>query len=465
MRRFVSLRFLLVLAALCWAGPPARAEERSLEDRIVAVSERVAPSVVHVQAIAKVNDRRTEVTGSGVIASADGIVLTNHHVVERAEKVEVSVPGRKQPYPAEIVGTDKQTDLAVLRVVPDAPLPAATFGEIDQVRVGQWVLAVGNPYGLDGTVSLGIVSAKGRNLEIPDLINDFIQTDAMIDRGSSGGPLVDLEGRVIGINSRGQGRGIGFTIPVNTVREVMEQIRTGGVERGWLGVALQPLDRDLADYLHIPDATGVIVNGVTLGSPAAKAGLRPGDVIVRYAGAKVDAEKEEDLGRFQRLVAATPPGQEVEVELLRDGRPRGAKVSVGTQPKVEPAEAETELGFHVQEITEGLYRSERLESRDGVYVSFVAPGSPAAEAGLYPGDVVVRVDERAVDDLDSFRDAVDAARERARVLVHARRGSDVRFVLMKRMPSAVEPTDAGEGPEAAKGDARGPRPGTSAGED
>src|SRR4030095_4758136 len=192
---------------LCGSAAPA---EPSLEDRIIAVSEQVKPSVVFVQAIVRVNDRKTEVTGSGVIASAEGLVLTNYHVVERADKVEVTVQGRKQPYPAEVLGNDKQTDLAVLRIKPEAPLPAAHFGKIEEVRVGQWVLAIGNPYGLDGTVSLGIVSAKGRNLEIPELLNDFIQTDAMIDRGSSGGPLVDLEGRVVGINSRGQGRGIGF---------------------------------------------------------------------------------------------------------------------------------------------------------------------------------------------------------------------------------------------------------------
>ncbi len=458
-------RVLLAALAVLVLSPGARAEEASLEDRIVAVAERVAPSVVHIQAIAKVNDHRSEVTGSGVIATADGLILTNHHVVERAEKVEVSVVGRKQPYPAEILGTDKQTDLALLRITPDAPLPAATFGEVENVRVGQWVLAVGNPYGLDGTVSLGIVSAKGRNLEIPDLINDFIQTDAMIDRGSSGGPLVDLEGRVIGINSRGQGRGIGFTIPVNTVKEVMAQIRGGGVERGWLGVALQPLDRDLAAYLGIPDASGVIVNGVTRGSPAAKAGLRQADVIVRFAGASVEAEKEEDLGRFQRLVAATAPGQKVALELLRGGKPRSAAVVVGTQPKVEPAEAETELGFHVQEITEGLFRSERLESRDGVFVSFVAPGSPASEGGLFPGDIVVRIDEREVADLGSFRDAVVAVEPRERVLLHARRGSDVRFVLVKRRASAPSDASQGNASEAAKAEgAAHAKPDPSAGD-
>jgi len=434
------------LAAALTMATGSQAEEASLEQKIITVSEAVTPSVVHVQAIVKVHDRRSEVTGSGLIATSDGIVLTNQHVVERAQKVEVSVPGRKQPYPAEVLGTDKQTDLAVLRVQPDAPLPAARFGDVSDVRVGQWVLAIGNPYGLDGTVSLGIVSAKGRNLEIPHLINDFIQTDAMIDRGSSGGPLVDLQGRVLGINSRGQGRGIGFTIPVDVVLQVMDQLRAGGVDRGWLGISIQPLDRDLADYLGIPDASGVILSGVTQASPAARAGLQMGDVITAFGGASVEAEKEEDLGRFQRLVAGNPPGAEADVTILREKRPRTLKVVLGHQPTVEPAEAETELGFHVQEITEGLFRAERLASRDGAYVSFVARGSPAAEAGLMPGDVVVRLGEQEVTDLEAFRQADLRIGGASRVLVRARRGDDLRFVLIQR---GAQPLEA----EADEGDA------------
>src|SRR5262245_44138404 len=225
-----------LLAFACAAAPPTG----DLEQRIVTVAEKVTPSVVHIQAIVKFDARRNEVTGSGLIVTPDGAVLTNEHVVDKAEKITVSVPGQKRKYPARLIGTDRQTDIALLRIEaePDHPFQAARLSP-DPVRVGQWVLAIGNPYGLDGTVSLGIVSAKGRNLEIPDLLNDFIQTDALIDRGSSGGPLVDLEGRVVGINSRGQGRGIGFTIPIDTVLDVLAQVNQGGVERGWLGVSIQ----------------------------------------------------------------------------------------------------------------------------------------------------------------------------------------------------------------------------------
>jgi serine protease Do len=417
------------------------ADEPSLEERIIAVSERVKPSVVFVQAIVRVNDRKSEVTGSGVIASADGLVLTNHHVVERAEKVEVSVPGRKQPYPAEVLGNDKQTDLAVLRIRPDEPLAAARFGRVEDVRVGQWVLAIGNPYGLDGTVSLGIVSAKGRNLEIPELLNDFIQTDAMIDRGSSGGPLVDLEGRVVGINSRGQGRGIGFTIPVDTVLDVLAQISGGGVERGWLGVSIQPLDRDLAAYLGMPGTTGVIVNSVAEGSPAAKAGVRAGDVLTAFGASGIEAEKEEDLGVFQRLVARTAPGTRVALALRREGKAKTVEATLATQPTVEPAEADSDLGFQVQEITENLFRGQRLPTREGAYVSFVAGGTPAAEAGLSQGDVVVKLGARAVESLDDFRSASAAAEGEERVLIHAWRGSDLRFLLLKRGSKSAPPSE------------------------
>jgi serine protease Do len=442
MARFWLLPFLLApLAAFAAAEP-------SLEERIITISEQVKPSVVFVQAIVRVNDRKSEVTGSGVIASADGLVLTNHHVVERAEKVEVSVPGRKQPYRAEVLGNDKQTDLAVLRIQPEAPLAAARFGRVEDVRVGQWVLAIGNPYGLDGTVSLGIVSAKGRNLEIPELLNDFIQTDAMIDRGSSGGPLVDLEGRVVGINSRGQGRGIGFTIPVDTVLEVLAQITNGGVERGWLGVSIQPLDRDLAAYLGIPATSGVIVNSVADGSPAARAGVRAGDVVTRFGEQPIEAEKEEDLGVFQRLVARTTPGERVALALVREGKPKTVHATLATQPKVEPAEADSDLGFQVQEITDGLYRGQRLPTREGAYVSFVAGGTPASEAGLVQGDVVVKLGAKEIESLDDFRSASRAAESEERVLIHAWRGSDLRFLLLKRggkrLPGSEPASDAAD---------------------
>jgi serine protease Do len=449
-RRPARLWFCALAAAglAASAGAAAQTQFEGLEQRIVEVAERVKPSVVHIEAIVKFNDRRNQVTGSGVIVSPDGAILTNEHVVDKAEKVTVSVPGLRKKFPARVVGADRQTDVALLRIAPDAPLPAATFGSADDVRVGQWVLAIGNPYGLDGTVSFGIISAMGRNLEVPDLLNAFIQTDAMIDRGSSGGPLVDLEGRVVGINSRGQGRGIGFTIPIDTALEVMAQLEQGGIERGFLGITMQPLDRELADYFGMPDVTGVLINSVMEDSPAGRAGLRTGDVIVAFDGNVVEAEKEEDLGNFQRIVAAQPPGREAELELVRDGERVTTRVAIGTQPKIDPAEEENEaLGIHVREITANLARAHRLASNQGAFVYFVARGSPAKEAGLHLGDVIVEIEGEPIADLDDFRREIARAERLDRFLIRAQRGEETKFLLMKpgaRATEEDEDSDAGE---------------------
>jgi serine protease Do len=432
---------LTLLAALAPPAAGAGVGFAELEQQIVEIAERVKPSVVHVEAIVRIGDRRKQVTGSGVIASADGKILTNHHVVERAEKVTVTIPGRKKRHAAEIVGTDKQTDIALLRIESSSPVPAATFARTSPVRVGQWVLAIGNPYGLDGTVSFGIVSAIGRNLELPDTLNDFIQTDAMIDRGSSGGPLVDLEGRVVGINSRGQGRGIGFTIPIDTALEVANKLEAGGIERGYLGVSLQPLNRDLADYFGQADLTGAVVSSVIEDSPAERAGLETGDIITSFNELSVESEKDEDLGNFQRRVAAVEPGREASLEVVRKGKLRRVSVRIGTQPHVEPDEAESNSGFQVLEITKNLMRGHRLGTDRGAFVFFVAPGSPAAEAGLMVGDVVERIEAHAIGDLDDFRQAMERVASEQRFLITARRGEETRFLLVKRGAREVSPPE------------------------
>ena len=458
---WVSLALLpslaLIPAAPARAAAPGASEETagwaSLQERIIAVSEEVKPIVVHIEAIVKVNDRRKRVEGSGFIVDANGSIVTNHHVVDKAQKVEVTVPGRSHKYPATVVGTDKQTDVALLKIEPSGdPLPVASFGSVDELRVGQWVLAIGNPYGLDGTVSFGIVSAKGRNLEVDKILNDFIQTDAMIDRGSSGGPLVDLDGHVVGINSRGQGRGIGFTIPIDTALDVLAQLRKGGVERGWIGVTIQPLNRDLAEYFGMPETTGVIVNSVSAKSPAHDAGLEPGDVVTELNGEPIEAEKDEDLGDFQRRVAGVAPGEAIELAILRHGRPKTISLVLATQPHVVPEEQETDLGFHVQEITENTYRDQRLATREGAYVRFVERGSPASESGLQPGDVISEIDDEAVKDLDSFRSALEDATAKDAFLITARRGDMVKYLILKRgeKPATLDADeDSGDTGEAS----------------
>jgi S1-C subfamily serine protease len=443
----VALNALLVLSlTACGSLPRAHARDalELMQQRIIEVGETVTPSVVHIEAVVKVNNRRNMVTGSGVLMDAEGTVLTNEHVVERAEWVTVVVPGRTGRYSAEVAGTDKQTDLAVLRIEPregEKRFPAAKLGDSERVRVGEWVIAIGNPYGLDGTVSLGIVSAKGRNLQGDDLLNEFIQTDAMIDRGSSGGPLVNLRSEVVGINSRGQGRGIGFTIPINTAKRVVAELHGGGqIARGYLGVSLQPLDRELARYWGIPDVHGVVINGVVEKSPAESVGLQAGDIITGLDGDQVEAEKDEDLGRFQRLVAMAQVGKEVDLRILRGGEARTMRVRLGTQPKVVPDEEETEFGFTVQEVTERLVRRYRLDRRDGVLVSFVERGSEGAEAGLVAGDLILRIGELEVAGIQSFREILGTLDPDRPLLIEARRGSDMRYMLIvpRKPETAVE---------------------------
>ncbi len=453
-------RFLLTLPlhlALvgCTLMPAAQAKDAldELQARIIRVSERVTPSVVHIEAAVKLNNRRNLVTGSGLLMDPNGVVVTNEHVVERAEKVSVIVPGRPGRYLAKVVGMDKQTDLAVLKISPregEKLFPVTPLGDSDRIRVGEWVIAIGNPYGLDGTVSLGIISGKGRDLRTDNLLNDFIQTDAMIDRGSSGGPLINLQGEVLGINSRGQGRGIGFTIPINTAKRVVaDLLGEGHIARGYLGVAIQPLDRELATYWDLGEVHGVIVNGVLDDSPAAEAGLEIGDILLRFDGHELRAEKDEDIGEFQRLVARTKVGTEVRLDVLRQGSRETLKARLGVQPKVVPDEAETHFGFTVQEVTAKLFRLHRLETRDGVLVSFVERGSEAEEAGLGPGDLIQRINQKPVAEIESFRDAMRSLPPDTPCLIQARRGDNVRFVLIvprtsdKHVDSGSEPNAGG----------------------
>jgi S1-C subfamily serine protease len=434
MIRLLSLPLLLALAG-CGHAWPARADALdALQARIIEVSKRASPAVVHVEAAIRVNNRGRIVTGSGFITDPAGTVLTNWHVVDKARRVHVVVPGRPGRYPAKVVGSDKQTDLAVLRIEPDADerLPAAKLGDSDALTVGEWVIAIGNPYGLDGTVSLGIVSGKGRDLRSEQILNDFIQTDAMIDHGSSGGPLLNLRGEVVGVNSRGQGRGIGFTIPINTAKRVAGQLLGDGqIARAWLGVSIQPLDRELAAYWGIPDVQGVVVGSVLEDSPAEAAGLAVGDIVTALDGQGLAAEKDEDLGDFQRRVSLLDVGHEARLSVRRGAQTLELHARLATQPKVVPDEEETDFGFTVQELTSDSLRQYRLRTHDGVLVSYVELGSEAAEAELQAGDLIVRIDARGVATLADFRDALDQLASGRPFLVTALRGDDTRFVLIQ----------------------------------
>ena len=432
----------------CAALPHALARDAldELQERIIEINQRVSPCVVHIESAVRVNGRRNLIEGSGFVIDPSGVVLTNWHVVDRAEKVSIVVPGRDGHYDAETVGTDKQTDVAVLRMTVhegEKPFDAAKLGDSDKVQVGEWVVAIGNPYGLEGSVSLGIVSAKGRDLRTEQLLNDFIQTDAMIDHGSSGGPLINLKGEVIGINSRGQGRGIGFTIPSDTAKRVADDLLDQGrIARGYLGVTVQPLGRELARYWGEPNVHGVVVGSVAHGSPAERAGIAVGDVVVAFDGEPLRAEKEEDLGQFQRLIAQRSAGRQVEIDVLRGGERKKLHASLATQPKFVPDEQETANGFTVEEVTETSFRGQRLPQREGVLVSYVESGSEADEAGMERGDLIVDVGKAPVATLDDFRKAMKSQAGDHPFLVRALRGDDMRFLLVAPRGAARTDTAA-----------------------
>ncbi|MGE0488713.1 MAG: trypsin-like peptidase domain-containing protein, partial [Vulcanimicrobiota bacterium] len=409
-RRFALLLCLfLTLARVspALARPAGQGLEtfESLQALIVELSDKIKPSVVHIEVNSRRADMRRKGLGSGLIVSTDGKIVTNHHVIDRAEYISVILDD-KTKYEARVLRKDKQTDLALIKIDAKREFPAATLADSDSVSVGEWVLAIGNPYGFDRTVSFGIVSGKGRYIPGLDsevqLLNDFIQTDALIDPGSSGGPLINLRGEVLGINSVGIGRGQGFTIPSNVVKEVTTRTEVEGrIERGWIGVYLQPFTREMAAYLKVPTTRGILVSDVQPDSPAARAGMQSGDVITSFHGEPVEAEQDEEINRFAQMVTALEPGKQAQLTVVRNKQEVPLTITVGTQPPVDARETETGLGILVKEITYALYLEFRLDDRDGVLVSYVSRGGAADEAGVEGGDVLIAVDGRAVHDLDS----------------------------------------------------------------
>ena len=362
--------------------------------------------------------------GSGVIVDKNGTIVTNSHVVKDASDFEVTLgDGRK--FPAKLLGIDTDTDLAALHI--DATgLQAASFGSSDELEPGDWVLAVGNPFGLDHTVTSGIVSAKGRSEVGIAAYEDFIQTDAPINPGNSGGPLVNLDGQVVGINtaihsSSGGSDGIGFAIPSATVQSVLQDLESNGrVERGWLGVALQPLSGELAQSFGLDDTRGALVAQVLAGSPAEKAGLEAGDIVRKLDGVQVASSKT-----LRERVARLAPGKEVELTLLRDGKERTLRVELGTRAKDGVADVQP-AGKPADSERWGL----ALVEQDGVLISEITPASPAERAGLVAGEHLVAVGSEEVRDVDQAAKLLREAQKNVRLRVRGERGE--RFTLMQR---------------------------------
>lgn len=369
--------------------------------------------------------------GSGVVITPDGYVLTNEHVVSGAQKVSVELTDGRS-FEAKIVGTDKPTDLAVLKIDASG-LPTLPLGNSDSARVGDVVFAVGNPLGIGQSVTMGIVSAKGRasGLGGEEAFEDFIQTDAPINQGNSGGALVNTRGELIGINSQilspvGYNIGIGFAIPVNMARNVMDQlVKTGTVRRGMLGVTVQTVSPDIARTLGMDKPAGSIVSDVQEDSPAARAGLREGDVILALNGKPVDSSND-----LRNHIAPLGPDATVTLTVLRDGRQRDVSVTLAELPTTRDLRAargsEGPSGGHglaVQPLTPDEARELGVEGNKGVVVADVDPDGPAAEAGLHRGDVIIQADGKAIGSVEELRSAVaDATNEQPSLLLVVRDG-------------------------------------------
>ena len=380
--------------------------------------------------------------GSGFIISADGYVVTNNHVVEKATEIGVVLQDGTH-YEATIKGRDPKTDLALLKVNTDVSLPYVELGDSDSARVGEWVVAVGNPFGLGGTVTAGILSARGRDINSGPY-DDFLQVDAPINRGNSGGPLFNNRGQVIGVNSAiysptGGSVGIGFAIPSNLVRDVVAQLETNGkVTRGWLGVQIQPLTDDIAESLGLAETHGALVAGVEPGSPAELGGVKPGDVIVSMNGEKLD-----DFKDLSKLVAKAEAGSESTLQVKRQGETRDLTIEIGNMPDegVKVALADdaanddtAKLGVYLSELTPEVRQQYRIgKDTEGVLVARVQQGSPAAKAGIKAGQVINMVGQETVtspqDVISRVKQA--AAENKSSVLLMVEQNGTQRFVAVK----------------------------------
>ena len=445
-RQFRLKKAVMVLALLCIISAPAfvgattatsNPDVQMIPQNFSALADKVGPAVVNIQ-VEKTSrpamhssdgggpenqfrdffgpyfenptpgPRRQSGLGTGFIIDREGYIVTNNHVVDGADQIKVVLQDEHK-YDATVVGRDPQTDLALIKVESDKALPAVTLGKSADLKVGQWVVAIGNPFGLDHTVTAGIVSAKGRVIGSGPY-DDYIQTDASINPGNSGGPLLNMQGEVVGINTAiiASGQGIGFAIPIDMATSIVAQLKKEGtVTRGWLGVSIQDLGDDLADYYGVAKDRGVLVTRVVPGDPADQAGIKPNDIITEVDGNKVTSSRE-----LTAKAAALRVDDQVNVTLLRDGKENTVSLKVGRHPRTLAQKGETEsgaetgYGIQVTDLTPELARRLNVDAEHGAVVTGIEPGSKAAQAGLEAGDVIVEVNRHEVASARDFKDRV-----------------------------------------------------------
>jgi serine protease Do len=417
--------------ALASGGADVAVTSASIPDLV----EKLSPSVVNISTARIVKDLlgreiNQKGMGSGFIISEDGYIFTNNHVVDKADKIEVKLANGKE-YNAEIKGRDASTDLALIKIIAPAKLQYVRMGDSDQSRIGEGVLAIGNPLGLDHTVTAGIISAKGRVLGAGPYDN-FLQTDASINPGNSGGPLCNLAGEVVGINTAiiAQAQGIGFAIPINMAKEILEDLKTSGkITRGWMGLTSQDITEDIRQSLKIKDRQGVLVGEVFKGDAADKAGIKIGDVIMEIAGQTVKDNRE--LGR---IVAKLHVGSKVNVKIFRNGKEITLPIVIAERKDLQEraSQATEQFGFTAQEVTPEIAKNFALLEKTGVIITDVKAGGPADEAGLKPRDIILQVNNIEISDLKEYEAAVTAGDKGDALLMLIRRGKVNFFVTLKK---------------------------------
>jgi serine protease Do len=447
---FMPAAFLLILSgslpALAKENGSATKMIEELQNVFVEIADHVKPSVVNISPKTGTSTRppfrqegrerppESPGSGSGVIIDKKGFIVTNNHVVGDAEEVEVRLSD-KTKFTGKVIGKDPDTDLAVVKIESDKDFPSVPMGDSGKLKVGQWVIAVGNPFGLDRTVTVGVISALGRENVNLSRYEDFIQTDASINPGNSGGPLFNIKGEVVGINTAiiNFAQGIGFAIPTNMVQQVMTQlINKGKVVRGWLGVGIQPVTEDLASKFGVREGEGVLINEVFENDPAAKAGIQPGDIITKVGGKSIDTPST-----LSRTIAGTSPGQKIDVEVYHDGKRKVLSVELAERKEeaafasIPPKQPEAMLGINVQDLTPELAERFHIKEEKGVLITKVDQGSAAESKGLREGDLIKELNREKINNAEDFKNHAAKIKKGEGVLLRVIRDNRAFFVVLE----------------------------------